>query len=174
MKKYLNCFTYIFKPDGRVLWRKGIKGELNDGMILFNGLGKYRTLFEPAAHNDDDYTDENLIRIFQELHEQNRPWIAKEDDGVYLYSASFDEINRYFHPYHEEDGRKDYVLIEAPSESNVSWLGGGDTLLFRYFEGGKQYAMFKLDSDFGGVIKYSGDKEFVLLEYLGERSFTLR
>ena len=38
MQKYLNCFTYIFKPDGRVLWRKGIKGELNDDMILFNGL----------------------------------------------------------------------------------------------------------------------------------------
>ena len=39
--------------------------------------------------------------------------MQKEDDGVYLYSAYFDETNRYFHSYHEEDGRKDYVLIAA-------------------------------------------------------------
>ena len=163
-KKYLNCFTYVIQNNGRTFYRKGIKCEIaKNGRILLNGMGKYQIFDNPATHTSDERSDEYLLDLFEKHYGKSCPWLAYEEDGLYLYSAMFLEGNRYFKPYNENHSHVDYLMIEAPDEVNLGFLGGGAEVLFRYFANGRQYAMFECKN--GGVIRYRGYCADVILDY---------
>ena len=84
MKKYLNCFTFIFSKTGRIFHRKGIPcDEMKNNMLLINGLGCYRIFIKPLSI-EDGWGEEDLIKAF-EYYESKHPWLGKENDGrIYL------------------------------------------------------------------------------------------
>ena len=173
MSDVLNCYSFVFEKNGRVTSRKGIPCEnMWHNMLLVNGLGRFRIFICPLSI-EDGWTDETLKNAFAH-YEGKYPWLGQEsDERMYLYSMGISRNNLYLHPYDQEE-HVDYVYIEAPANQNLRVLGtsSSNTVLFRRFEGEKQYAMIALRN--WGMIRYSDDRMDIMLEYLGEGEFVFR
>lgn len=172
MKKYLNCFAFVFRNGSRGFQRKGIPcDEMKHNRLLINGLGRYQVFIKPLSI-EDGWQDEDLIKAF-EHYEGKYPWIGQEkDERMYIYSMNIARENYYLNPYDNNGGHVDYAFLETPGKGNIKCLGGSSQLLFRRFEGDKQYAMFELKGY--GMIRYSDDGSDIMLEYLGDGKFISR
>ena len=172
MRNYLNCFTFIFSKTGRVFQRKGILcDEMKNNTLLMNGLGRYQIFIKPLSI-EDGWRDEDLIKAFAH-YERKHPWLGQESDGrMYIYSMNIIRENYYLKPYDKDGAHVDYVFIEASGNCNIRYLGDNGQLLFRRFEGDKQYTMFALDG--GGMLRYSDGETDIMLEYLGDGCFVCR
>lgn len=172
MKRYLNCFAFVFRHGCRGFQRKGIPcDEMKHNMLLINGLGRYRIFIKPISV-EDDWQDEDLIKAF-EHYDGKYPWVGQEkDERMYIYSMNIMQENYYLNAYDNNGRHIDYAFIETPGTGNIRCLGGRGRLLFRRFEGDKQYAMFALDGY--GMLRYSDDKTDIMLEYLGDGEFVCR
>ena len=92
--------------------------------------------------------------------------------GVYIYSMNITRENYYLKSYDKDGAHVDYVFIEASGNRNIRYLGGNGQLLFRRFEGDKQYAMSAFDSS--GMLRYFDDDADIMFEYVGDGSFICR
>lgn len=173
MADVLNCYSFVFLNNGRAISRKGIPCEnMRQDMLLVNGLGRFRMYMGPLSI-EDGWTSESLKNAFAH-YDGKYPWLGQEsNERMYLYSMGVSRDTLYLRPYDKEK-HVDYVYIEAPANQNLRMTGMSpfNTVLFRRFEGEKQYAMLALQD--WCMIRYSDDRLDTMLEYFGNGEFVFR
>ena len=164
MADLLNCYSVVIDKNG-ITRRRGIPcGEMKDNRVLINGLGRQQIFICPVSI-EDGWSDDELRNAFAH-YEGKYPWLGQESDGrMYLYSMGILRDSLYLKPYDQEK-HVDYVYIEAPGDQNLRLLGFENTVLFRWFDGEKQYAMFALRG--WAVIRYQN----LMLETFGDGQFS--